>query len=479
MSTLREHVVLSVAFVLTRAALYAAGVHLNFDIDWMFLADPVDLRDRLLETVFYFHAFPPGMNLLTGLILKLSVANAAWLAAGIWKFSSLALINSLLYLCRSSGLSSRVSLASCLAFALIPQAIYFENLYLYTAPTAALVCTACALFHRASRRGSFGTWLAFFAVCSALGWLRSTFHLTWFVAMVLLAVLFDRQRARTIVLAALGPGLLLSALYLKNLTLFGTFGSSTWLGANLTQVTVAQMPAELRHSWVEQGKLSPFSELSVFTRTRAYLEFFPASDTETGPAALTTIERPSTGVPNYNHRLFLEVNRRRQQDALAYLREFPFEYLATVIDNVGRMFGPTTDWHPIKDSRNPHHEQRKVLGGYEMLYNDLVHSLFMTPIGLYWLFPLPIALALWRAQKQARSPLNEVAARGRLALFCGVQVVYVVLLSSLTTRNEASRYRYQIEALLWLLVVLGVVAWLEGRRTRPRGRRSMAAQAGP
>ena len=33
---------------------------MNFRLDWMFLANPADLRDRLLHTAFHAHSFPPG-----------------------------------------------------------------------------------------------------------------------------------------------------------------------------------------------------------------------------------------------------------------------------------------------------------------------------------------------------------------------------------------------------------------------------------
>src|SRR5207248_1299642 len=63
---LREHVGLSALFLIGRALIDLAGLKLNFVLDWMFLADPQDLRSDLVRTVFYAHASPPGMNLLTG-----------------------------------------------------------------------------------------------------------------------------------------------------------------------------------------------------------------------------------------------------------------------------------------------------------------------------------------------------------------------------------------------------------------------------
>ena len=62
----------------------------------MWLSDPADLRDRLLETLYYCHAFPPGMNLLTGLLLKLGGFHAATLALATFWALGLVIVNSLL-----------------------------------------------------------------------------------------------------------------------------------------------------------------------------------------------------------------------------------------------------------------------------------------------------------------------------------------------------------------------------------------------
>ena len=67
---LREHLMLSAIIVIGRAALHLAGLRFNLDLSWIFLSDLRDLRERLWETLYYAHSFPPGMNLLTGVILK-------------------------------------------------------------------------------------------------------------------------------------------------------------------------------------------------------------------------------------------------------------------------------------------------------------------------------------------------------------------------------------------------------------------------
>src|ERR1041384_2219776 len=107
---LREHAGLSALCLLGRGVVDLAGLKLNFVLDWMFLADPEDLRTHLLSTLYYAHASPPGMNLLTGWILKAGGAHAATLAHAVLLVSGLVLVNAVFHLLRVFGFGFRVAL---------------------------------------------------------------------------------------------------------------------------------------------------------------------------------------------------------------------------------------------------------------------------------------------------------------------------------------------------------------------------------
>src|SRR5258708_40233825 len=118
-----DHAFVSAAFVINRAILHRAGMRLNFILDWMHQADPEDLRTRLFDTLYFAHAFPPGMNLLTGLVFKTSQSHAGGVAYAMFYACGLILINSLYYLCRVSGLSRGAAIVISIAFSLLPQTI--------------------------------------------------------------------------------------------------------------------------------------------------------------------------------------------------------------------------------------------------------------------------------------------------------------------------------------------------------------------
>jgi len=464
---LGEHVIVSALFVVGRAIAHRAGIQFNFVLDWMHQSDPGDLKSSLLETIYYAHAYPPGMSLLTGAVLKLGGEHAPTLAHAVFYVAGLVLVNSLFYLCRVSGLSYAVALSVSTIFSLIPQSLYLEHLYTYTYLTAALLCLSAALMHRAVKRQSFGAWFSYFAACSAVGWIRSTYHLVWFAAMLGLAVWGAGPSGRRRALAAvLGPAAFLFALYLKNLLAFGVFGAMTFGSGNLTTVTVRRLPRETRDAWIREGKLSPFASVDIYAGPREYLPYFETSVNEKWPPSMNRLENPTLGNPNYNHWFFLEANPMRRDDALFYLKARPLEYAGTVIENLGHLFRPTTEWHPHdKTEQSPHRQHRQVLGRYEESYNCIVHGFPVRPVGLYALLPLAYLWGVVRTRSLVRAGGNEALARASLLCFCLFQIAFVTATSMLFTFGETARYRFEVEPMIWLVGALSIVS-LWGRMTK-------------
>lgn len=464
----RAHLALSAIFLVTRVGLYAAGLRFKLDLAWMFLSDPAALRERLFETVYYFHAFAPGMNILTGVLAKLAPANMAGAATVVFWASGWLLLASSFELFKAVGLSGRAAAITAVAFSLLPQSLYLENLYLYTHPCTALACAALVLFQRARARRSTALWLGCFGICAVLGWLYTTFHLLWFGAVVAGALLVSHRGARRQVLMAMaGPLLLLVALYAKNYAVFGVFGATSWGGANLTLATTQRMPKQLRAEWIRDGKLSPFAGISVFAPPQDYLRFLPGDSRYPWPTT-NELWRPSVKAGNYNHGLFLEVNRTRREDSKFYLKERPLEYLKTVFGhNLVGFFSATTHWHP--NDRRPgssHYEHRRVLGGYERLYDLVVHG-FPPRVGLYVAI---VPLCVWgvlHVLRALRSRVEAERARAVALASCLFQIAFIGGVSCAFSSLESSRYRYTVEPCIWA-VTAAALSTIAARRRRSR-----------
>jgi hypothetical protein len=462
----REHALVLLAFIATRVALYAAGLRFNLDLRWMFLDDPEALRQHLLQTVYYFHAFAPGMNLLTGVLLKISPGHLLGLATAVFWACGGLMTASLYQVQKTLGYSRWGSAALSLALSLLPQTLFLENLYLYTYLCAGLLCAAAMLFHRALLRASAALWFGFFLTCALLGWLYTVFHLLWFAIMLAVALVLQVIQAptgggawRRVLLGAGVPALLMLGLYGKNYAVFGVFGATSWGPSNMTLATTQQMRPAERDQWIREGKLSPYAAINVYSPPSAYLRLLPADIHYPWPGS-NELVHPSTGEANYNHGLFLEVNRTRGKDVAYYLDVRPMDYLRRALTkNLPSLFHSTTHWHP-RDRRpeSPHHQHRAVLGAYERLYDGIAHSWPVRGVGLYVFLPPFLAWAAWSSWARLRAAEAGTRATGALLGFCLLQILFVVSTSSLFTSWETSRYRYAIEPCIWVVVAVGLRA---------------------
>jgi hypothetical protein len=451
------HLLLSLAFLLTRTALARVGLQFSFSLDWMWMADPVDLRDRLAETLYYLHAFPPGMNLFTGLLLKLAPDDPGSLAHAAFALSGLVLVNAMFALGQALGLPRAAAFGAALAFSLTPATIYFEHLYLYELPVTTLLCFAMVVFHRALERPSTARWSIFFLLCAAIGLTRSTFHLIWFMGMAGFSLWFaPADGRRRVLLAGAVPLVLLLAVYAKNYALFGEFAVSTFGPASFHLVTVDRLPQAERDAWIAAGRLSPFAAISPYASPRSYLSHFDGWQQPQWPPQLTRLDHPSVSAANFNHWLLLEVHRARRQDVVEYLRAHPWGYLRNVLIGLRDLLRPSTEWHPrTGTAQAPHAQHRLVLGAYESWYNRTVHQVPVAPIGLYVFLPIVWLWGVWQGGALARDPHQPAArTRGAVLLLCLFQILYVVAASSALTYLEESRYRFQIEPMIWLVTAL-------------------------
>jgi hypothetical protein len=459
-----EYRVLVALFLVSRVLLRALGLRYSLQFDWMFLDDPATLQHHLFDSFLNFHVYPPGMNLLTGFLLALSPQDISGPAHILFVAMGLVLCTSLLYLLRALAVPRWWALGVTVAFMLTPAVIYFENLYIYTYPVAALVAAAGVCLHRALATGSRVAYSLLFVCALLLGVFRSTFHISWFLALLVLTLLLSgRARVRRVLACAAVPLALLVGLYLKNYVRFGSFGATSAGSANLSLVTVFRLPKQVREEWVRMGKLSPMAKISVYAPPRAYLPYFGSAHSDRWPE-LSQLEY-STGVPNYNHWFFMEANRLRRADVRTVLKERPDVYARAVVAGLQQLFGPSTRWHPATGKpKSPHFQHDQVLGGYTKTFERIVHSFPTRPVGLYWLLPVVLAIALGRAWQLRRSE-----ARGELAilLYSVFQIVFIVLTSSLFTIGESARYRVEIEALVWCLTAYAVLVLARRARRVP------------
>ena len=461
----RSHLfVVVAAFVLSRVIVYARGVHfqsLQFDHYWQYIGESL-LRDRLWESVFYLHSQPPLFNLFLGLVVKLAPTHVVAALAVLFKLMGL-IISILVYaLMRQIGLRAWLATVMTIACVVSPPFLYFENYLFYEYPTLLLLCAAAVALHRFLATGRAPAGVLAFAVMATVVLTRSLFQVVWLVCVVVAVAACCRVDTRKrIVRVAVAPIIVVLALYVKNLVLFGTFTTSSWFGMNLMSEVTVFMPAETHAALLQSGTLSPFFAIKPFSSVATYRPYVPELP-HTGVAILDD-EFTTAGTPNFHHRMYAAVSRHYAADAVRIMWREPWLLVRGWCAAASLFFRPASDFEYFRGFGHR-------LLPWQRLYHTAVYGAFFAPpwsnketpaeahdlralvhrIGWFILIGMP--LLIWHGISQARVAVaaRDEARAGTLT-FMVVTIIYLTVVAIGLNVGENQRYRFLLDAFLWVL----------------------------
>ena len=354
------------------AAYYVAG--LRFDAStfpgYMQFIDEHLLQDKMLESIWYYHANPPLLNLFVGTGRMVCGPYAAQCFSVAFHALGCALafavLTLTLWLTRS-----RVAAYVCTAVLVWSPAFeLYQSWLMYTFPAAALLTAGAAALHRyvATGRNLWGA--TFFGLLATLTLTRSVFHIAWLflIAGILWWVLEGRRR-QLLKVAAL-PLLVVTLWYGKNYYYFGTFSASTTVGLGLSNISTLTVPRDVLRGLVERGFLSPFAVISRYDDTD--LLFSSQRLAPTGIEVLDSV-RKTTGEYNYNNLQMLAVNRYYTHDALVVIELFPANYAAAWLISNRLFFSPTSMNEYFADAN------RDAARPFEKVFNPFFYGAHVTP----------------------------------------------------------------------------------------------------
>ncbi len=475
---------------------FIVGMGVEFDATpltwfWQYL-DPVLLESDALRSLFYLHSQPPLYNAWLAVGIKLGGDAPDWLfwlgniAAGgvlhgaIWRTAVLL------------GARPWLASAGALLFALSPASILYESWLFYTYPTAALVIAAAPLAFFAMKGGFCSRRaLGFLMLCAAIVLTRTLFHWTFFVAMAgALVLVASPQRQRALRVAAL-PALLIGLVLLKNLLLFGSFGTSSWLGMNLARVALEPIPTAERRVLVKRGELDTVTLIAPFSPLERYPEALRIPDSPMGAKALQhpAVSRPfkSTRAVNFNHAAYAEISRRYRAGALATIRRDPGRYLDQLEKGWLIFAMPASEYWFL--DRN-----REKIAAYEAFWDAAILGVSSTFTGAQVAYDRKDPRYL-----RARSSVFGVVAASLGLAWGGLRLIgayrrfrrggdagelmlivylmgtagYVILVGNALDFRENNRMRFLIEPILMTLIIATVSSLLD----RVRGSSSTATTA--
>jgi hypothetical protein len=478
---------------LTVAILYAAShvlygiLGVRFDAGtfphYMQFIDQNLLSDRLIESLWYYHANPPLLNLFVGIGLKLFGAAATGFFSLAFHVLGVAAALSVYALTLAL---SRSSIAAALATGLMvfsPSFVLYENWLMYSFPAAGLLVLSAAALHRYVATRSTRWAVGFFSLLAALLLTRSLFHLAWLVMVALLLTAALWPWRRQVLLAAAVPILVVALWYGKNYYLFGTFSSSTWFGLGFSNIsTLAVTRAELE-PLIERGELSQFALIS---RYHEMDRLFTSQQLEpTGIAVLDQV-RKSSGEYNFNNQQLLAINRYYTADGIKVVQHFPASYvIGLIISN--RLFFSPSNMNLYFDAGN-----RAAVRPMEAVFNPLLYGVSARPgviqqphfgfTGQSFLevnTSLPLFVAWWLLLAYGYSQARRAFLGGQpddrpRAIVIGFIVFTMLYIYGVGTAFELAenyRYRWVVEPITFVLAATALTHLVRIVRVRLAARR--------
>jgi hypothetical protein len=354
-----------------------------------------------------------------------------------------------------------------------PRFVLYENYLFYAYPTATLVTLSALCCVRYLRTSSWGWGLGLFASGAGLVLLNSTWQWVWLAGVLAIVLWTFRRQWRAGVAVAAVPVVVMGGWYLKNGVMFGTYTTSSWLGMNLSSVTLNLAGSGQIADMVRRGQITPIAGVHAFSPVATYVPRF-AQVHRTGVSAL---DEPTTrrGQVNYNNLIYVSVSTQYLHDDLAYIRAEPGAYARHVAEAARAWFVPA-DTSPFVNNNEAH------IAPYSRVFDRAVLWQPTSPpwyAVLHWVqgagpstaqlsyltlvaFALAVAgipVVIWRRR-------DDPALSGTLA-FLWLTVVYGFLTTSLIDLGENPRFGFELGPLP-LVAAVAVAASLAPMLRRRR-----------
>jgi hypothetical protein len=405
--------------------------------------DPPLLQDRLLESLWFLHAQPPLLNFLGGVALKISPADPAPPLAALFTICGLASCGWLAGILRRLDVPRPAAVAVALLFVATPPFVLFRSWFFYPHLAQTLLLSAGYCFVRS--RAEPGRWMAggFWALAALVG-LRSLYHPLFLLLAIgaVTTIVGSSDRRRTLRLAA-GPAAIVLALCLKNLWLFGFFGTSSWGGNSLHRMMTETLDRSVIEAMVRSGELTPISLEWEFSPPEKYLEILAPEGGDRGVPALDqtgkTVTR--TNAVNYNHWVYPIASKEYASAAVRMMREHPGAYLRSLAWTARRTFDPIGDDEYVRPLR---FWIRKLADPWDAFEGSALYGILL-------------ALGLIGAIVGVVHPAT--CRRDRLFLaFATGTILWTTAIGIMLEYGENNRFRLQISALWWIVIVWAIAS---------------------
>jgi hypothetical protein len=464
------------AFLLSRSIYYWRGLRIDtgpLQTFWQII-DPALLRDHPWQSLIYSRLQMPGFNSYLALVMWAFPRHSVMIYQLTFFFLGLSLAVCLFLLLDRLRVSRPISVLLVIVSVISPVTALYENWLFYEYPIAVLFCTSALFLNRYAKTGYRTDGILFFTSLLGLALLRVIYHLFWFWIIVAITIYVLPKWRRRTAMCAIVPGVVLSAIYLKSVVLFGL-----WIPGS--DVLGSIVLSSFTHDQVSKQTLSRMATDGVISPVFIYVHQNNLED----PALIDIVNiHPNTGIPILDNRLkstgkinmdslfMAAVGRRVRRDALIILHSHPEAIPISFRRNVQRYFLPADlDW-PFDLTQRPN---QKVMVSFRTYY-DLVTTGYHPSIAKghrrafisYITIPLLLWYGLCRSirwlKRTVRKPwgnptdLTVVFAFGNILYLSGV-IIFL---------DYADQNRYLFELFPLFTILFGMLITFVVNRRRMR-----------
>ncbi|MFC2130798.1 hypothetical protein ACFLSQ_05140 [Bacteroidota bacterium] len=457
-------------FIISRVFFSYLGV--EFDINPLYwfhqYLDYELLKNNLIESIYYLHSQPPLFNLYLGMIVKFFSGYEKLIFQIVYSLCGLAIYLTMIKLMLKLNINKILSFAFSTLFIISPAAVLYERWLFYTFPVALLVLLSAYLFYQFIETKKLSKGIAFFSVLAMIVLTRSLFHIAWFFLILAVMLLKQREYRKIIIKAAIIPAIIVMAVLIKNLILFGTL-SSSWNGMSLAKVTMKYMHEERMAELVKDSKLDSIVLIPPFLHVKHYKDFVEIKQF-TGIKCLDD-EYKSSGHPNYNNINYIEISNKFLSESWKVINIDHSGLIKSLKASCYLYFRSPTDYKYF------HNDNRDKIDNYDRLFNKYIYGQqdVYTPLSdgekeeiklgenaymnllnytgrLSVIFSLLLIIFIFYLLTNINSKkLYFDRAQKAVLVYIIFNIFYVMIIANIFETGENNRFRFLIEPLHYIL----------------------------
>ena len=320
----------------------------TLDIYWQYFPE-VLLKDDLLSSIIYNHYQPPLLNILVGILMKLT-QNFHLYLNGLYLFCGFCSSVFIYLISLNFNISKKISFLITTVLMILPTTILFEN-HLYKEYLTFFFLNWLFYFSLKIFKQNI-SYLDIINIALSLSLLsitRETFHIFW--GYIFLIFIFKKIDLKKNILLWIIFSIFVLPFYLKNLVLFDKFAlnaASTYEHLSQKIDYIKEMEDPDRHKTIREKIIGSYDDYKKFKEKTSILYTIPINRSAHNYVNILNydykFDNSLLKSNTWFNEVWFEVNKHRKYDFYLVLKEYPSLYLLNIFNAASRHLFSSSDY---------------------------------------------------------------------------------------------------------------------------------------